>query len=400
MGKAFSCAVLSSVLLLCASCVTERLQEVRPGQYRVESDTHPPLQVVSTESPQEVPKQSVEEFMRDCTQEPDGRLTKFYKISHQSGDALIAILNNWKSPQGRIINYPQTKTLVITETPDTMKVLAEILGRIDSQSPQVRIKVRMAEVRSSSNLEYGLEYGQDRIGKRGIVEKLRARLDPKNFIDSLKIDPTGNAFQGTTLELATGGKNSGNIDIILRALHETGGVKIISCPDILVIEGQSATLLTGEQVPFQEIQVLPTGPLYSTKYKDVGAQLTVSPTFIGNDSVTLRVQPQVASLTGWTDPSLVGGISNPIISTRRCETTVTVKSEETLVIGGLLEDKKLLTRRSVPILGGIPLLGYLFSSIRHETDSTQLLFFLTVEIVTPEKPANLPKILEPQTEQK
>jgi type II secretory pathway component GspD/PulD (secretin) len=386
------------VLLFSLSCVTERLQEVAPGQYKVVSNTRPPLQVAPVESSEEVPKQSIDEFMRDCRPEPDGRLTKFYKINCQSGDALIGILNNWKSPQGRIVNYPQTKTLVITETPEAMKVLAEILAKIDSQSPQVRIKVRMVEMRSNINFEYGFEYDQDRTGLGGVLKQLDTRLNPKNYNDSLKTGAT--PFQGSTFTLATGGKSAGSIDIIIRALHERGAVKIISCPDILVIEGQSATLLTGEQVPFQEVQVLATGPIYSTKYKDVGAQLTVIPTFIGNDSVTLRVQPQVASLTGWTDPSQVGGVSNPIISTRRCETTVTVRSEETLVIGGLLEDKKLLTRRSVPILGSIPVLGYLFSSIRYETDSTQLLFFLTTEIVSPEKPSNAPRILEPQLEQK
>jgi type II secretory pathway component GspD/PulD (secretin) len=77
-----------------------------------------------------------------------------------------------------------------------------------------------------------------------------------------------------------------------------------------------------------------------------------------------------------------------------------MRDGEIFVIGGLLEAKTLVTKRSVPILGSIPLLGYLFSSIRHETDYTQLLFLLKVEIVSPEKPSNAPKILEPEPEPK
>jgi type IV pilus assembly protein PilQ len=398
MKKNFSLLALSSILFLCVSCQTERLREVRPGQYIVDSNTRPPVQVAFTDSPQEIPKQTVEEFMRDCKGEPDGRLTKFYRISHQSGDALIAVLNNWKSPQGRILNYPQTKTLVITETPDTMKILAEILGKVDSPSPQVRIKVRMVEMRSGTSFEYGFEYTQDRTGLSGALKQLDVKLNPKNYNDSLKTGAT--PFQGSTFTLATSGKEAGNIDITIRALQESGKGEIISCPDILVTEGQSATLYTGEQLPFQEVQVQGVTVLYSTKFKDVGARLAVTPNFIGNESVTLRVQPEVSSLTGWTDPSQAGGISNPIISTRRCETTVTMRDGEIFVIGGLLEGKTLLTKRSVPILGSIPLLGYLFSSIRHETDYTQLLFLLKVEIVSPEKPSNAPKILEPEPEPK
>jgi type II secretory pathway component GspD/PulD (secretin) len=397
MRKTFFAFLLILVILLSLSCVTERLEEIRPGQYRVIPNTPPPWQITSAPAEQ-VPSQSIEDFMKDCRTEPDGRLTKFYRISHQSGDALIGILNNYKSPQGRIINYPQTKTIVITETPDTMKTLAEILARLDSPSPQVLIKVRMAETRSTSNFEYGFEYNQDRTGRSSLISRLDARLNPKNYNDSLKTGAT--PFQGSTFTLATSGKAAGDIDIIIRALQESGNVKILSCPDILVTEGQSATLHTGEQVPFQEIQAQGTNLLYFTKFKDVGAHLIVTPNFIGNESVTLRVQPEVSSLTGWTDPSQVGGISNPIISTRRCETTVTVRDGETLVIGGLLEDKKVLTRRSVPILGSIPVLGYLFSSIRYETDRTALNFILNVKIVSPEKPQNAPTIREPEPEAK
>ena len=397
MRKSFFLVALFSVLLLCVSCTTERLREDRPGHYIVDSKGHAPLQISYTDSPQEIPKQSVEEFMRDCESEPDGRLTKFYRISHQSGDALIAILNIWKSPQGRILNYPQTKTLVITETPDAMKVLAEKLAQLDLQSPQVRIKVRIVEMRSGSAFEYGFEYTQDRTDRSSLLRNLDVKLNPKNYNDSLKTLTPG--FQGSTFTLAASGKAAGDIDIKIRALHERGDTEIISCPDILVTEGQSASLLTGEQVPFVESSISSGTVMYSTRYKDVGTQLTVTPNFVGNESVSLRVQPQVSSLTGWTDP-VQCGVSNPIISTRRCETTVTMRDGEIFVIGGLLEAKTLVTKRSVPILGSIPLLGYLFSSIRHETDYTQLLFLLKVEIVSPEKPSNAPKILEPEPEPK
>ncbi|MFH1422574.1 MAG: type II and III secretion system protein, partial [Planctomycetota bacterium] len=259
------------------------------------------------------------------------------------------------------------------------------------------IKVRMVEVGANFGIEYGLEYAQDRSERTSFLKSLNAMLNPKNYLDAQK--PGSVAFQGLEAELKSSGRHLGTAEITLRALQEAGETKIISCPDILVIEGQSATLHTGSQVPYQQITVTGANTQYSTGFKDIGAQLTVNANFVGNDSAVLQVKPQVSSLTGWTDPSQVGGISNPMISTRRCETTVTVRDQETLVIGGLLEDKKLLTRRSVPLLGSIPILKYIFSSVRNETETTQLIFFLTIEIISPSKPANSPRILEPDVNQ-
>jgi type II secretory pathway component GspD/PulD (secretin) len=254
--------------------------------------------------------------------------------------------------------------------------------------------VRIVEITASSDLEYGFEYKQNRSGRSSLLRGIDTVLNPKNYNDSLK--PGATPFQGATFTLFTSGKHSGQVDMLIRAMHEAGNAEILSCPDLFVAKDATASLHTGQELPYYEMNIIGDQTQYFLRYKKIGVELAVKPDFIGEDAVKLYVKPQVSSLTGWTDPALVGGISNPIISTRSCETTVSIDGGETLIIAGLLENRRLLVKRSVPIIGDIPLLGYLFSSTRHEIDKTQLLFFLTIDVVHPGRPENSPQIVRPE----
>lgn len=406
MGRYIYLLIAGLALASCVSCVTRRYEikgnEILPLQRtrippRVEvKEGNPTSGDAQKGEKEEDPEESfVKQFLKGCRHEKDGKLTKFYRPNYQDAGRLISLLGPWKTNQTRLVSYPETNMLLITDTPEALKNIARVLRRLDCETPQVRIKVRIVEISASSDLEYGLEYTQDRSNRTSLLRRVAGNLQPKNLLDSLK--PGASAFQGATFTLFTGGKHSGNIDILIHMLQETGNAEILSCPDLLVSKDGTASLHTGQEVPYQEVRVVGTQTQYFTRFKKVGVELNVKPKFIGDSAVKLYVKPQVSSLTGWTDPSLVGGISNPIVSTRNCETTVTVESGETLVIAGLFENRRLLVKRSIPFLGEIPLLGYLFSSIRYETDKTQLLFFLTIDVVHPGRPENVPRIMQPTT---
>jgi type II secretory pathway component GspD/PulD (secretin) len=408
--KIFSYLLIAGLLLSCVSCVTERFElrgkEAVPLQRTrqpliFEQKVDDPAQEADTadkekktQPPADSEELFIKRFLKDCRKEKDGKLTKFYRVQYQDVNKLIALLNNWKSKQTRLIAHPETNRIIITDTEEGLKDIARVLRRLDCSTPQVQIRVRVVEISASSSLEYGLEYTQDRTDRSSLLKNIGAKLNPKNYNDSLK--PGATPFQGATFTLFTSGKQAGQVDILIRALHEAGNAEILSCPDLLVSKDATASLHTGQQIPYQKVNVIGTQTQYFTEFKNVGVELNVRPLFVGEDAVKLYVKPNVSSLTGWTDPALVGGISNPIISTRHCETTVEVQNGQTLVIAGLLENRKLLIKRSVPIIGNIPLLGYLFSSTRHEIDKTQLLFFLTINVVHPGRPENAPRIFRPE----
>jgi len=407
MNSRFIFCITCFIILACASCVT-RAYELRGEETLPLQRTRPPLIVdQKVENPEQEKSnktgtddsdetQFIKNFIKDCRIEKDGKLTKFYRVKYQEAKKLIALLNNWKSKEARLVPYPETNMLLITDTKEGLTNIAKILRRLDCEIPQVRIKVRIVEISASSDLEYGFEYTQDRTDRSSLLRNIETTLNPKNYNDSLK--PGATPFQGGAFTLFTSGKHSGNIDILIRTLHEAGNAEILSCPDLLVSKGGTASLHTGQQIPYQKVNVIGTQTQYFTEFKNVGVELNVRPILIGDSAVKLYVKPQVSSLTGWTDPALVGGISNPIVSTRHCETTVAVEDGQTLIIAGLLENRRLLIKRSVPIIGDIPLLGYLFSSTRHEIDKTQLLFFLTIEVAHPGRPENAPRVFRPGKE--
>jgi len=322
-------------------------------------------------------------FMADLKPVGGGLFQKYYRIRHSDVRSIQTIINNNKSSKGRVVIYTSTNTVVITDTKEALVRIAEALERLDVPPPQVRIKVRVVELSTSGLTEYGFSYTQDRSKRTSLLRQLQGVLHPKSYLDSLK--PGAHEFQGGTFVLKTGGKHAGDIDIIVRAFRELGDVKIHACPDILVAQGKVAKIHSGQEVPYTTISVSGTTVNYGVQFKPVGVTLEVTPELVDYNGVRLRLKAEISSVTGWTDPSQVGGISNPIISKRTAQTTVCARDGRVLVIGGLINERTILARRYIPILGDIPILGYLFSQNRYETERSMLNFILQVEIVTPLK---------------
>ncbi|MCX7703339.1 MAG: hypothetical protein N2234_04470 [Planctomycetota bacterium] len=378
--------ILSVLCLFLSSCTTQRYIE-QDGKWKPYiRERKLPVTVTVEEEEKPTPKA---DFLADCRVEADGRLTKFYKCRYQDIGTVTNIVNTNKSPSGVVFQNVQTNTLVITDTKEGMLRIAESLSQLDVLSPQVLIKVRVLELSSYDHWEYGFEYKQDRSSTEGVIQKIEGTFNPKNYIDSLK--PGATPFQGPTFTIKTGGKSGGNIDIIVRALHELGDVNVEACPNLLVGENKTATITSGEEVPFVITTVSGGVVVYSTTYKPVGITLMVKPEFVGYEGVRLYVKAEVSSVTGWTDPSLVGGISNPIVTKKTAETTVSVQDGDLLIFGGLITKRRLLVRRAVPLLGDIPVLGYLFSSNRYENANAILNFLLSIEVLSPLKDEKIPE---------
>ena len=375
--------------LLLSSCSTKMFVEKGGRWVPYAPERRTPLTVsVEEEDEGDALLDSVD-FLADCRVEADGRLTKFYRCRYQDPKAVMDVVNRNKSKKGFVYLNSATNTLVITDTKEGLLRIAEALTRLDIPSPQVRIKVRVVELTRSDQLEYGFEYTQDRSGKTGIIRKTEGMFDPKNYLDSLK--PGAHPFQGTTITFAGSGKRRGNIDLIVRAFRELGDASVNACPDLVVIQGKQATITAGEEVPFITSSVTGSTVNYSTQFKPVGVTLIVRPELVNYDGVRLYVKAEVSSVTGWTDPSLVGGVSNPIVSKRSAETTICAKDHSIFIFGGLITKRRMLIKRSVPLLGDIPLLGFLFSSTRYENNYSLLNFLLEIEIVSPVKEKRIPK---------
>ncbi|MHC4662280.1 MAG: type II secretion system protein GspD [Planctomycetota bacterium] len=324
------------------------------------------------------------DFLADVTPEPDGKFRKIYRIRHQPIKYIAPLLKKYMKPTTKMVEMPGHGDIILTDTKEALAQIGNALKIIDAPTPQVLIEVLGLEVSSSNNFEYGLELANDLSGiSRAMLQNYASILNPKNYLDSQL--PGAAPFQGTEMGFAIIPANEvarrGNLSLIIRALAENGCAEILTKPKLLVLMGKSANIETVSEVPYQTAQIVNALVNITTSYKKVGVKLVVTPSFIGKNHVTLDLNPEVSNLVGWTDPSVTTGITNPIIASRSTKTIVNVRSGDILIIGGLREKKKIVVERRIPILGDIPILGYLFRSTRRDWLDTEIVFFLKTTII-------------------
>ena len=160
----------------------------------------------------------------------------------------------------------------------------------------------------------------------------------------------------------------------LRYLETNGKAEILSAPNLILRRGSEGSIVTGQDVPIQEKTVTSGTTSISTSFKRVGIKLKVEPLMIRDDTVRLRVNPEVSTVTGFSN-------ENPIIALRNATTELELKDGELLSMGGLLRSEKRTVRKRVPVASAIPILGHFFRATRVEEVKTHLVIFLTLRIL-------------------
>jgi general secretion pathway protein D len=171
----------------------------------------------------------------------------------------------------------------------------------------------------------------------------------------------------------------GTVDSVFRAIERKNDVDLMSKPEVLVVNGGTATIKAGGQVPYQDVQFPKGAPELSVQWKDIGVSMQIIPTILPNDFIQLQIQQlEVTDIARFENSR---GVDLPVISKRSQTGFVHVPSGQTLVIGGLSSRVTRETERRVPIVGKLPLLGFPFRGRQSEADITHLLIFVSPTIV-------------------
>ncbi|XAM00282.1 type II secretion system secretin GspD [Phycisphaeraceae bacterium D3-23] len=264
-----------------------------------------------------------------------------------------------------------TNTLLVLTPEKNFARLQEILDALDKPVPQVLIRVLVSEVTHDDSLDFGVEF-------EGI--NLGSTTDDNIFTDFDLFD--------STLGLNYLVFSSDNFRGALRALHATGKFDILSRPYLLTADNQEANINVGESVPIiTNSRVDDNGDIISTiEYRDVGIILTVTPQINSEGLVVLDVSQELSAISDLAVP--VAPDQNAVVFSQRSLTTqVAVGDGQTVVIGGLMEDEARETITQVPLLGDIPWVGQLFRRTERSHIKTELLLFLTPEVI--EDPSEL-----------
>lgn len=278
------------------------------------------------------------------------------RVAAESGDLVGQVY---------VVADEDTNSLLVRAPSKHFDTVKEMLAELDREIPQVLIKVLIAEVIHDDQFDYGGEYSV------------------LNLSASSTADITTDL--GGTTDNQSGGLISTTINAgfsaTYNALKRVGRVDVLSRPYILTSDNQEATITVGQEVPFvRNSRTTDTGQTVNTiEYEDVGIILTVTPQINPDGKVIMTVAPEISSITDTTVP--ISETANATVySKRSAQTRVAILNGQTIVIGGLMEDRITDTERKVPMLGDIPLFGDLFKRIVKEKVKTELLIFLTPHV--------------------
>lgn len=287
--------------------------------------------------------------------------------------------------QVSIIADADSNSLLIRTSPGNYERVKEVLSELDKPAAQVLIKVLIAEVTHGNGFDIGTEFSVLNARATNALGNTTAGQEGgTNF----NIPTNGLTGTGLVVQLL-----ESNFTATIRALETAGKLDVLSRPYILASDNQLASITVGQEVPLiDSSRITDTGQTINTlRYEDVGILLDVIAHVNSDGLVILDVAPEISTLTGETVP-ISDTASQPIIAKRSAQTRVAVRSSQTIVIGGLMEDRLTNSVNKVPILGDIPLIWPLFSRTTSNKSKTELLIFLTPHVAaTPEELTGMSK---------
>ncbi|MBK9036612.1 MAG: type IV pilus secretin PilQ [Myxococcales bacterium] len=313
-----------------------------------------------------------------------------FTLNYANAGDLSTKLAPLLSPKGKIEVDERTNSLIVNDVKANRSEIVDLAARLDTQTPQISIEARIVEARSNFKREFGIQWGgranasaaggnatglifPSSLGFLGAGDDPTTKgapglATPTDFAVNLPVTPNG--ALGMTL-----GSVGGNVDINLRlsAMEDSGTARIISAPKVTVLNNVEATMKQGVRIPISQTSAQGT----QTVFVEANLELKVTPYVSQRDCAVvmdvqvIKAEPNFARL---------GARGDPTIENREAQSRILVADGETSVMGGIYTRNTSLTYNKIPVLGDIPVLGWLFKSRREADDRAELLIFITPKI--------------------
>jgi type IV pilus assembly protein PilQ len=327
--------------------------------------------------------------------------TEIIQINYAKAADLAALLKtkgeqgqSVLSPRGDVAVDERTNSLIVKDVPDTLVEVRELVAALDTPTRQVLIDSRVVIASDDFSRDLGVRFGVSGVRETGQgVNAIGGNLGGTDTIIGSAVDNLTNTGQpfpvavpeladrlgvnfpvgGPSLALAILGSNY-LVDLELSALQVEGRGEVVSNPRVVTANLTKATILQGRQIPFSTVSDSGT----NVEFKDAFLQLEVTPQITPDDRIRmdLKVSKDEQGAAVATATGLQASIDK-----REIETQVMVNNGETVVLGGVFEQTKRDDASKVPLLGDIPLLGYLFRTTSRSETKRELLIFVTPQIL-------------------
>lgn len=267
--------------------------------------------------------------------------------------------------------------LIVTDSFDKIQEIDQVIAELDRAPAQILIKSKLVEMSPEYVQNLGIDW------ERSLGLFTNSNKSPDGNESSLRITNIGQESEPFDFQKSL---NLGQITntqylAMLDFLQEETDSKLISNPSLLAMDNEEASISVGTTVPIPRIQRGSggQGDMVTFEYKEVNIQLNVSPHISNENEIIMFINPVIEEITGWVE---VGVSRAPITAKRTVNSIVTVQNGATLVVGGLIKTQRTKIIKKVWLLGSIPLIGPLFQHEQFQDRETNLLIFITPQIMT------------------
>lgn len=287
--------------------------------------------------------------------------TRIIPVSYANAEEMAKAVEKTLTKRGHIEVDKRSNSLLVTDIDERLDQAESMIRSLDTRTPQVEIVARLVDVDVTATRSLGIDWGLHNL------DVLDAGVSENIDINAADVSsPAGVMRVGTV-------KPFGSVEATLQALESQNKANIISNPRITTVNNREASVVVGQQIP---LIVQDFAGNAVTQLTTIGIKLNVTPHINVGNKITMDIHPEVSDLAA--QATVQGGI---IINTTMADTRVMVNDGETAVIGGLIRSNETDTKRGVPVLMDIPLLGSLFRSSSTTRAKRELLIFVTPKIL-------------------
>lgn len=286
---------------------------------------------------------------------------------------------------GKITITPDkaSNALIIMAAPNDYQNLLQVIQKLDKRRRQVSVQAVIAEVSLDKLSELGVQWGffggasTRSVSAAGTYDPFGTLAPLLTALGAIKNAAGANANLTMNTPL--------NFPVMLKALQSNDIINVLSNPTILTSDNKEAEIIVGENVPFLGTSTIGTGGVsqQSVDRRDIGITLKITPQINEGDYIKLDISEEISAVK---DKIIVGNGNNDLSTTKRsAKTSVVVKNNETVVIGGLINETDQEVVSKVPLLGDIPLLGWFFKTKSIKRKKTNLIMLLTPTVIRDER---------------
>ncbi|MFH1782655.1 MAG: secretin N-terminal domain-containing protein [Candidatus Omnitrophota bacterium] len=339
--------------------------------------------------------------------ESEELVTEVFSLNYAKAGMIPEAIKEMLSSRGSVKFDERANLVIVTDIPTNLYKIKKVVEKLDEKTKQVKIEAKIIETTLDKNDKLGIDWTMQAtasMSERPTTFPFNKKQSGGRWFPNGDVSASGSSTIGKILTsnaawptAVPGNFTFGTLDfssfqMVLQMLKTRTDTKIISNPKMVTLDNQEATIHVGTTIYVPEFsESTNTGsPVFKDMKKtelQTGVKLRVTPHINSKDEIVVDIVPEVSTLGTKTSLLTTSGGDEVFawpVDIRTAHAQIMIKDNETIVIGGLMKETETDYVNKVPILGDIPILSLFFKKKEKTIETTELLFFLTVNIIDDE----------------